>query len=363
MGSTPSILLCLFFLSFSLRAEEEFTYTVRKSSFPPLIIHILEVNPKLAEMKIVRAFDECLGRETVQTLAQRHGALAAINGGFFCVNQKMDGNPAGVLKIDNEWYSVGTHPRAVMGWKKGSENVLIDQVSVKCQLEVAQQKIYLHGLNRPRKQEELIAYTPTFHRTTLTSQESVEVIIENQLIKGIVQQGSSKIPEKGFVLSFDKKSPWSSEFKLNQEAQLKYLVKPVSHKAEEWENLDYILGGAPLLIRNGQVIQDYSSEWLNSTFLKAWNARTAFGVKNDGTWVFVVIEGKKPWRSVGVSVAALAKLMQELGCVSALNLDGGSSSTLVIQGEQINQTTFEGRSFQKRASPIKISDAILILKR
>jgi exopolysaccharide biosynthesis protein len=61
------------------------------------------------------------------------------------------------------------------------------------------------------------------------------------------------------------------------------------------------------------------------------NARSAIGIKPDGT-VLLVLAAQKP---TGVSLPELAKALQELGAESALNLDGGSSSALVYRGKAI----------------------------
>jgi len=74
--------------------------------------------------------------------------------------------------------------------------------------------------------------------------------------------------------------------------------------------------------------------------------RTALGRTKDGRLVMVVVDGRyKDRRSVGMTLAELAQLMGDLGCVDALNLDGGGSSTLVISGELINRP--EGGTFER----------------
>ena len=74
--------------------------------------------------------------------------------------------------------------------------------------------------------------------------------------------------------------------------------------------------------------------------------RTALGRTGDGRLVMLVADGRyKDQRSVGLTLEQLADVMRDLGCVDALNLDGGGSSTLVIDGELINRP--EGGTFQR----------------
>ena len=66
------------------------------------------------------------------------------------------------------------------------------------------------------------------------------------------------------------------------------------------------------------------------------NPRTAAGVTVEGDLVFVVVDGRQR-ESRGVSLVELADIMLELGSVEAVNLDGGGSSTLVVDGKLVNR--------------------------
>ena len=64
--------------------------------------------------------------------------------------------------------------------------------------------------------------------------------------------------------------------------------------------------------------------------------RTAAGYTKDGKLILLVVDGRQK-ESRGVSLQELATLMAELGCVEALNLDGGGSSTIVVNGVRLNR--------------------------
>jgi exopolysaccharide biosynthesis protein len=66
------------------------------------------------------------------------------------------------------------------------------------------------------------------------------------------------------------------------------------------------------------------------------NPRTAAGVTSDGELIVVVVDGRQR-ESRGVSLSELAGIMLELGSVEAVNLDGGGSSTLVVDGVLVNR--------------------------
>lgn len=81
----------------------------------------------------------------------------------------------------------------------------------------------------------------------------------------------------------------------------------------------YGLTGLYALVENGQVVSG----------LEAGRApRTALGIKADGSMVFYTIDGRQSGYSVGATYSQVAQRLIELGCVQAVALDGGGSTTL-----------------------------------
>jgi exopolysaccharide biosynthesis protein len=70
--------------------------------------------------------------------------------------------------------------------------------------------------------------------------------------------------------------------------------------------------------------------------------RTAVGIVDDNHYVFVVVDGRSPGYSAGVTLTELAEIMTSLGATTAYNLDGGGSSTLYFNGEVVNQPSNGG---------------------
>ncbi len=73
------------------------------------------------------------------------------------------------------------------------------------------------------------------------------------------------------------------------------------------------------------------------------NPRTAIGYYGVGHYCFVVVDGRNPDYSGGATLEELSGIFEELGCLSAYNLDGGSSSCMVFRGETVNQPSGGGR--------------------
>ena len=86
------------------------------------------------------------------------------------------------------------------------------------------------------------------------------------------------------------------------------------------------------------------------------NPRTAIGIDAAGTLYLVVSDGRTR-QSAGLSLRELAEFMQELGCSVAYNLDGGGSSTLVVDGRVVNNPTTNGRNVSERS----VSDCVCFI--
>jgi exopolysaccharide biosynthesis protein len=81
-----------------------------------------------------------------------------------------------------------------------------------------------------------------------------------------------------------------------------------------------------MLVQSGEVIQG-----LDDTAIEP---RTAIGTNHNGRWILlIVVDGRQPFYSAGATFAELADLMSDFGAFNAMSLDGGGSSTMVIEDE------------------------------
>lgn len=102
-----------------------------------------------------------------------------------------------------------------------------------------------------------------------------------------------------------------------------------------WHDASHILGGAPLLIFHG-VVLDYDEEELLSAFVSRSYARSAICQHKNGRIYLILVEGGANWTyfavQSGMSLPRLQEYLYDFGCFNALNLDGGYSSTLFNNG-------------------------------
>jgi hypothetical protein len=101
---------------------------------------------------------------------------------------------------------------------------------------------------------------------------------------------------------------------------------------EIW-NVTSAIGGSPVLIKNGEInITD--TEELIAIDKTSSRARSAIGYTADGKIILLAVEGNNPEGGTGLDLQELAKFMLEMGCTGVLNLDGGGSTYMMVNGEE-----------------------------
>jgi exopolysaccharide biosynthesis protein len=103
-----------------------------------------------------------------------------------------------------------------------------------------------------------------------------------------------------------------------------------------WNTLSF----GPAIVEDGAVVDGIESVEVDTNFgnhsIQGDQPRTAVGVIDDNHLVFVVVDGRSAGYSEGVTLTELADIMISLGAETAYNLDGGGSSTMVFDGELVN---------------------------
>ena len=103
-----------------------------------------------------------------------------------------------------------------------------------------------------------------------------------------------------------------------------------------WNTLSF----GPAIVENGETVDGIESVEVDTNFgnhsIQGDQPRTAVGVIDDNHLVFVVVDGRSPGYSKGVTLTGLADIMLGLGATTAYNLDGGGSSTMYFNGSLVN---------------------------
>jgi exopolysaccharide biosynthesis protein len=329
----------------------------------PWVINLLRIDLSNADLRIVHALDEGVGLETTSSMAERYGAIAAVNGGYFRTTGTYRGEPTGALLLDGKLMSESFDNRAAVGLiqRRDRSEIIFGHLGFSGRLKTARGgDIAINGVNRPRSANELIIFTPEFHRSTLTAPGGVELTVRRGRVVRLEEgKGSSLIPPDGYVISASgaRRDGLLKNLRIGSRARLSMKLMPVeSDSANLWTQASSVVGGGPQLIKDGRIDITARAEKIGEKFVTDRHPRTAIAKLKSGKILFVTVDGRQPGTSVGMSLAELAELLLEFGATEAINLDGGGSTTMVIGGKVVNTP-----SDQTGERPV--SDSFLIVRK
>jgi hypothetical protein len=295
-------------------------------------------------------------------MAERHGAIAAVNAGFFAPN----GDPTGVLQVDGQLVSDRARARGAVAIATdgGRTTLSFDVVSATARVQFASAEDTLSfpiaGIDTTRQRGRLMVYTPKYHAHTDTAARGIEWVLDGSPLRvreRHVDAGSTPIPRGGFVLSYgglDPPPPLDSLAIGSTVTIDRQFSTSLGTAPSVWASAEHVVGGAGLLLRGGKPIEDWTSEDLQPAFTHERHPRTLIGIDRAGEIWLVTIDGRNPHISLGMTFAELQRLAQRLQLAEALNLDGGGSTTMVVRGEVVNHPS-------DATGPRKVSDALLVV--
>ncbi len=290
----------------------------------------IEIIPQMASEKMH-------SRKRINNIAA--DAKIAVNGTYF----KQDtGTPLGVLMINNQIITGPIYDRVAFGIS--DLGFKTSRVSFEGYIKKDDKIINLNNINQPRMMfTQVLVYTPLWGvKSPATKKESVHIAVSNNVIKQISSYPIN-IPRNGYVISAPKDK--IAGLKIGDRLELKYKMNP------NWEDVNHIISGGPYLIKNGSVFVDATSQKLNG--ITGRNPRTAIGYTKDNVMIMVTVDGRKEGSS-GVTLIELGRLMKELGCYEAINLDGGSSTVMYVDGTILSGTNIKNSSSISNALSVRI---------
>ncbi len=310
----------------------------------PIKINIIEVNPNINNNLTIKpqiAGETLNKKATISRIASKENAIVAINGGYF---KPKTGAPLGSLMIDGEYLTGPIYNRAGIGITQNNKGTsfIAGKTGIKADISNKKVKIDVDNINQPRMLSTyVLAYTPIWGETAPVAPKygANAVIADGKVIK--MSANPVEIPKNGYVIS----GPKEKIYTLAEQSRLKLNIKPT----ENFKDVDHIIAGGPFLVKDGDIYIDYNEEKLSA--ITGPNPRSAVGYTKDGEFIMVTIDGREK-SSVGMTLNQLARYMKSLGCENAINLDGGGSSVLYVNGKIKNSPAQTGG--------IPISNALVI---
>ena len=283
-------------------------------------------------LEIALAQDRVLEREKTSDIARRKGAIFAVNAGFFAE----DGDPLGTLMIEGRilsepqegWYSVGITE---------DNQLLFGELKFRAQALVENGATYpIAGINRRNNGKELVFYDHFLGEKT-PRQEGIEsIIIGGKVIETKRGEGGTVIPTDGFILQGrGEASQWMGQNLIpGYSTKVRMSIYPKDEEWEKWKDVKYILSSGPLLFKDGK--PGPFGNFQKDIVVKK-HPRTAIAQTEEGKILFLVVDGRNPAHSVGLTIPELVEELKNYRVVNALNLDGGGSTTFYLQGQVLNQ--------------------------
>ena len=115
----------------------------------------------------------------------------------------------------------------------------------------------------------------------------------------------------------------------------------VAGNQKSW-NVQTAIGGGPVLIQNGKIqISNEEERKFTGKSINDKHPRTAMGYTANDQLIILVIEGRNP-DAGGATLIQEAQILKDLGCIEALNLDGGGSSCLLLNGKETIKPSDKG---------------------
>lgn len=316
----------------------------------PMRVRVLNLDPKKVKLDPVIATTgpNKMGLAAVSHLAKRSNAIAAVNGGFY---SPMTGEPQGALVLNRTLVSRTMLNRPAL-WLESDGDAYIKAEKPYAAVRLDDgTMIGCQAVNeRPRKNR-ITLYTAHYGAKTRTISDPsrFELAVNHQGLVVAEGTGNVAIPKGGYVLSGQGygASALRKSIGMGQEVHIQYALNN--------PQVTDAIGAGPVLLHHGRFTPAPRHQKFQWDVTATRTSRTAFGITQDGKYMLVTIDGRKPGYSMGATLKELAYTMKELGAVEALNLDGGGSTTMWIKGKTVNKPS---DGYERR-----VSTALLVLPR
>jgi hypothetical protein len=278
-------------------------------------------------------------RETTSAMAGALGAVAGVNGGFFDITgpAAFSGDPLGVSVVGGEIVSEAIDGRTALILDGCRARVAEVRTRVRVHADTASRGV--EGVNRRPRADEVVLFTPHFGTATPAT-GGVDVVLGSDGRVLALREPGSSIPSTGRVL----RGVGTGERWLRDHAAVGAVLDVTTvlrdlraAAAVPLTPTTHVVGGLVGLLRDG-------SSWINAAtnghaslgMVLRRHPRTLAGTTDDGRLLLVTVDGRRPSTSVGASFVESAALMRWLGATEAVSLDGGGSTTMVVQGKVVN---------------------------
>lgn len=272
-----------------------------------------------------------------QMLAQAQ-AVGGINAGFFNRVRRL---PVGAIREGNRWIAGTALVRGAIAWNEKGDT-LIDRLKFTEEISTTTQpKITLTNLNSGYVQKGIARYTLNWGSgySPLTENELLIVVRGDRVVAqyqgGAVGVGQVAIPSDGYILVARQTPEAAQLLPIGMTVRGRQAFVP-----DKFTNFPNLIGAGPLLLKNGNVSLDGKLESFQTGFDTQAASRSAIATtKERGKLLLTTIQAAP--NGIAPNLLQTAAVLQKMGAVDALNLDGGSSTSLVLSDKLLNRPANE----------------------
>jgi hypothetical protein len=287
-------------------------------------INAVRIDPRTAALRL-RPLARPGGMEGLSSLVQlanQQQAWVAINGGYFNRVRRL---PLGALRADGRWLSGPILNRGVAAWSDRALPRFGRLQLTEWVVGSSGQRLAVSAVNSGYVQRGLSRYNgdwgPSYR--ALSGSET-GLLVQGGSVRQVFDASAMEagVPLRGDDLLLVARGgvslPWSTGERLQLE----------SRPSNDLGLAPHVIGGGPLLLLDGRIVLNGAAENFSASFLSQGAPRTVLARDDRQVWL-ITLEGTQ---DSGPSLAETAALLQQLGLRDALNLDGGSSTGLVLGG-------------------------------
>ena len=287
-----------------------------------------------------------LGRETVSSMQRRLASQATMVGVNGDLSRFADGKPSGIMLRDGVLIAPPNGQRSSAGI--GLDGMLdVRRVTFRGTWRGTGQRRSLTHFNDVPGKNGIALLTSDYGRVTPTIPGSYTVVLSpfpasvpnTDLVAPVTATSNGPIRlapgTAAIVARGNAAARLQAEAAAGASLTLRLILQP------DWSTVSDAIGGGPVLVRDGRPVYR-ANEAFTVSQIAPRHPRTAIGQLADGRILMVVVDGRQPGYSVGMTTFEMALTMARLGAVRAMQLDGGGSSTIAFEGTVLNSPS-DGR--------------------
>ncbi|MFF3467054.1 phosphodiester glycosidase family protein [Streptomyces sp. NPDC002619] len=336
-------------------------------------VHVAVIDPHAFTGTVEGTHDGNVAqRVTTSSVAAKLGSLVGVNAGFFVTSNAdgVQGTQSGLSADRGRLESMAAGSRAALIIGDGGRHVRVADLTTTVTVHTGAARYQAQGINRVpglirdcgrpggtpselpwqdvtcHATDDLVLFTSEFG-APLPTGPGTQVVLDGA--GRVVSAGSrgGTVPADATVLQgIGSAADWlTAHARTGQRLGVSEVIRDTEGRRVRLDGDDSIVSAAPTLVRDGRTSIDAAAEGVvdpsDLSFGYAWantrQPRTMAGVDSRGRLILATVDGRQSGGSEGFTLQEAAAFMRSLGAVDALNLDGGGSTAMAVNGALVNK--------------------------